>query len=370
MVSCWRIHPRSKLDLRMAANVQKILRDAIRSGRFDAAYYIYGDDEFQKNDAVQQLVRAAVDPATRDFNLDVRRGADLTAESIDALVGTPPMMADRRVAVIRDATALKRDARAAVDRYLARPSHDVLLVLVAPAGAKSDRGLERSSTALEFNALEDNRVSRWIIHHASSELGTEITPSAADLLHDAVGNDLYQLAGELDKLVSYVSGGVITDDAVSAVVGIRRGETLGDLLDQVLAGNATGALNLLGHVLTQPKTTGVSIVMALSTQMLALAWGRARLEAGLPSSRIESEYFGLLKSTGAFPGRPWGVAVRAWALATNEWSTAACDAALDALLAADVALKESRVSSEEQIVATAILAVCAARNGSGQRRAA
>jgi uncharacterized MnhB-related membrane protein len=38
-----------------------------------------------------------------------------------------------------------------------------------------------------------------------------------------------------------------------------------------------------------------------------------------------------------------------------------------ALLAADVALKESRVSSENQILATTVLAICAA---SGRRRAA
>lgn len=354
----------------MAGNAHKTLRDAVKSGHFDGAYYIYGEDEFQKNDAIQQLVEAAVDLATRDFNLDSRRGPDLDAESIDSLVGTPPMMADRRVAVIRDVNALRKDARAAIDRYLTRPSHDVLLLLIAAAGAKPDKALERNTTPLEFEPLADNRVPRWIVHHAKTELGAEITEGAADLLHDAVGNDLYQLSAELDKLASYANAVPITEDAVSAVVGIRRGETVGDLLDRVLLRDATGASNLVEHVLTQPKTTGVSVIMALSTQMLALAWGRARLDTGLPQGRLESEFFGLLKSTGAFPGRPWGTAARAWAAATRDWPTDACDRALDALLAADIALKESRVSSEEQILSTAVLAICAAGNKPVHRRAA
>lgn len=351
----------------MAANAHRILLDAIRSGRFDGAYYVHGEDEFQKNDAVQQLVRAAVDPATRDFNLDIRRGPDVDAESIDALVGTPPMMADRRVAVIRDASALRKDARSAIDRYLARPSHDVLLILVAAPGAKSDRALERATTPLEFNTLEDNRVPRWIIHHASTELDVDITPAAAELLQDAVGNDLYQLSAELDKLASYANGGQITEDTVSAVVGIRRGETLGDLLDRVLQRDAAGAIDLVEHVLAQSKTTAVSVVMALSTQMLALAWGRARLDTGLPQARLDSEYFELLRSTGAFPGRPWRTAAQAWAAGARDWSTDECDRALDALLAADVALKESRVSSEAQILATAVLAVCSVGARTGDR---
>ncbi len=354
----------------MAGNAHKTLRDAVKSGHFDGAYYVYGEDEFQKNDAVQQLIAAAVEPATRDFNLDIRRGSDLDAQSIDVLVDTPPMMATRRVAVIRDVNALKKDARSAIDRYLTHPSHDVLLLLVAGAGAKADKSLERAATPLELNALADDRIPKWIAHHVSTELGAEITAGASELLQTAVGNDLYQLSAELDKLASYVNGAPITEDAVSAVVGIRRGETVGDLLDRVLQRDATGASRLVEHVLLQPKTSAVSVVMALSTQMLALAWGRARLDAGLPQGRLESEYFGLLKGTGAFPGRPWGQATRAWATAARDWSTAECDRALDALLAADVALKESRVSSESQILATAILSVCASGGRQGSRRAA
>jgi DNA polymerase III subunit delta len=345
----------------------KTLRDAVKKRQFDGAYYVYGDDEYQKNEAVKQLVAAAVDPATRDFNLDTRRAADLDAESLGSLLDTPPMMAERRVAIIREVGALKKDARNALDRYLKHPSHETLVLLVAAPGAKADKALQMSTTPMEFSPLDGGRVSKWIMHHAKSELGVEITESAADLLHEAVGNDLYQLASELDKLASYTSGATISEDAIGAAVGIRRGETVADFLDKVLQRDATGALGLIPHVLAQPKTSAVSIVMALSTQMLALAWGRCRLDSGLPAGRLEGEYFQLLKSTGAYPSRPWNGAARAWAMAAREWKTSECDRAVTALLAADVALKESRVSSENQILATTVLAICAA---SGRRRAA
>ena len=346
----------------------KTLRDALKRRQFDGAYYVYGDDEYQRADAVKQLVDAAVDPATRDFNLDIRRGPELTPEAIDALAGTPPMMAERRVAVIREVTALKKDARSALERYLQRPSHDVTLLLVSAPGAKADKALERLATPMEFVPLAPDRLPRWIAHHAKSEHGAEITDGAVDLLQEAVGNDLHQLAAELDKLASYANGGVIDESAVSEIVGVRRGETVSDLLDRVLAHDATGALALVPHILMQPKVSAVSVVMGLATQMLAVAWGRARLDTGLPHGRLQGEYFALLKSTGAYPGRPWNSAAPAWAAAAREWTTDACEAAIDALVAADVALKESRVSAEDQILATTILAVCAA--GSGRLQAA
>jgi DNA polymerase-3 subunit delta len=188
-----------------------------------------------------------------------------------------------------------------------------------------------------------------------------ISEPAIELLQAAVGNDLHQLSGELDKLASYIEGRSqeIGEDAVGAVVGVRRGETLSDLLDAVADRNAARALDLIPHVLAQPKTTGVSVVMALSTQMLAISWGRAKLDEGLPRARLSQEYFNLLRETGAFTGRPWGSATAVWSRAAERWSRESLDRALDSLLETDIALKESRVSSEEQLLASLLLSLCA-----------
>lgn len=346
----------------MSASSLKTLRDAIKRRSFDGAYFITGEDDYQKDDAVRQLLDAALDPALRDFNLDTRRAFDLDAETLGVLLSTPPMMSDRRVIVLREVNALKKDARKALDQYLNSPAGDLLLIMTASAGTKADPALSASATALEFNLLTGDRIPKWISHHATSELGIRITEPAVELLQAAVGSDLHQLAAELDKLASYVQGrgNEIGEDAVAAIVGVRRGETQADLLDAVADQNVSRSLELLPHVLAQPKTTAVSVVMALSTQMLAISWGRARLDEGLSRARLAQEYFDLLKETGAFTGRSWGSATAVWARAAERWSREALDRALDSLLEADVALKESRVSSEEQLLATVILSLCAA----------
>jgi DNA polymerase-3 subunit delta len=343
-----------------AANAHRDLRKGIQQRAFERAYYFYGDDEYLKDEMLHQIIDAAVDPATRDFNLDVRRGGEIDAESLLSLLSTPPMMADRRVVVVKDVQALKKDARAALERYLAAPSPDVVAVLVAPVGAKLDAALSETATSVAFEPLTGDRVPKWVVHHVTTLLKASITPTAVDLLISAVGNDLPQLAAELDKLASYTNGTPIDEDAVSAVVGVRRGETLGDLLDRVLAHDAPGALAVVDHVLAQPKTTAVSIVMALTTQMLALAWARAARDRGFPAVGIERELFSLLKESSAFPGRPWGEAVSAWNRASGGWNASELEAAIDALLAADYALKESRLSSDEQVIASLVLTLCGA----------
>ncbi|HEX6535778.1 MAG TPA: DNA polymerase III subunit delta [Gemmatimonadaceae bacterium] len=353
----------------MAAADDRALTKALRSGSFAHAYALFGDDDFLKEQALRELIAAAVDPATRDFNLDVRSGAELSAETLGSLVGTPPMMAERRVVVVRDAGALKKDARAVLDAHLARAPKgavDIVLVLVYPSGEKGkpDKSVLDRAFAVDFAPLDAKRVPRWIAHHASAVLGATITPEAADLLQRAVGNDLAALAAELDKLASYASGAPIDESAVAAVVGVRRGETLGDFLDTVAGRDARAALALLPHILEQPKTTAVSVVMALTTQMLALSWGRGMRDRGVPAARLD--FFGFLKGGGgAYTGRPWGDAAKAWARYVDEWDAPALDAALESLLAADIALKETRVSSDEQLLSTLVLALCASGAASG-----
>jgi DNA polymerase-3 subunit delta len=283
-------------------------------------------------------------------------------------------MAERRVVVVRDASALRKDVRAEVDRFLARSgaaasaADDVVLVLVYAAG-KPDRVVTEGAYTVEMEPLTGDRVPRWIVHHARTVLGVEITPGAAALLFESAGNDLVVLASELDKLASYAGGAAIDEAAVAAIVGVRRGETLGDFLDLVATRDATRALALLTHVLGQPKVGAIPIVMALTTQTLALAWGRAMRERGVSAARLEREYFDFLKSTGgAYTGRPWGEAVKSWARVVDDWDEPVLERTLEALLAADVSLKETRLSSDDEILARLVLAICVGDDHTTMRR--
>lgn len=359
-----------------STSAERAFWKSLKAKELAGAYCIYGDDEFLKERAVKELVAAAVEEATRDFNLDVRQGGELDAETLGTLLSTPPMMAERRVVVVRDAAALKKEAKGWLDGYLERTAGrsgtaDVVLALVYVGGEKGkpDKNILARSLAVDFAPLSWDRLPRWIAHHASTELGVSVTDAAAELLQQAVGNDLAALAAELDKLASYTRGEEIDESAVAEVVGVRRGETLADFLDLVARRDAARALALVPHILTQPKVNGVTVVMALTTQTLALAWGEAALARGLASGRLQGEFFNFLKrGGGAYTGRPWGDAVRAWTAMAARWDPESLDAALDALLAADIALKDTRVSSDEQTIATLVLALCAgAVRGSGRR---
>lgn len=352
----------------MPAAENKALRTAIKDRAFAPAYYLYGDDDYLKGEDVQCVVDATVDPSTRDFNYEALRGAELDAETLGSTVSTPPMMADRRVVVIRDVGALKKDARLMLDKYLKSPAPDLLLLLVAPSGAKADKGLMAAATAIEFKPLSGSRVPKWITYYVEHDLESTITAGAVTLLQEAAGTDLAQLKIELDKLASFTSNGPINEAAVSAVVGVRPGETMGDFLDAIARRDATSALAMISTVLEQPKANAVTTIMAMTAQTLVIGWAQAARERGAPPSRVSADLFNLLKESGSvFTGRSWSEFVATCARAADTWTPRAIDSALDLLLAADSTLKDTRISSDEQLLSTLVLALC---GGSARRRVA
>lgn len=362
-----------------SADGYKTVRAAVDARVFAPVYYLHGDDDFLKDASLQTLLDAALDPSTRDFNCEIRYGAELDAETIGSLLGTPPMLAERRAVVVRDVHLLKKAVRAELDRYLAKPASDTLAVLVAPAGQSADAGLVTRSTACVFESLTPERVRKWIAHYATTTLAVTVTTEAAALLQQSVGSDLQQLSAELDKCASYARGAaglavsdatidapvvIIDDAAVSAVVGVRRGETAVDLLDAIAARDMSRAITLVPFVLSQPKVNAVQIVMMLATQTLALSWARAKRDAGWNTGQVAREFMNYLREVGGgMVGRPWGEATSAWVRSVDQWTAPELRRARSLLLDADIALKDTKVSNEEQIMVSLVLALAKPARG-------
>src|SRR5687768_13111195 len=91
-----------------------------------------------------------------------------------------------------------------------------------------------------------------------------------------------------------------------------------------------------------------------------MSWGRAKLDKGMSATSLEREYIGLLPSAGRLMlPKSCGAAAKVWAGATEDWSAEALERSIEALLAADMALKEAGVASDEQILAGLVLTICA-----------
>src|SRR5689334_11363080 len=260
----------------MGALTFDALLRSLKQGAPDPVYYLHGEEDVLKDEAVRAILERAVEPAARDFNVDHRDATDLDPAAFHALVNTPPMLSATRAVVIRGLEQLRKTAkvRRELVRYLESPNPTTVLVLVHGAGEAPDAELARLTSAVGVERLPPPRVERWMAHRAG-QLGMTLAPEAAQLLLATVGSDLSALARELEKLAPLAAGRAVTREEVAGLVGVRRGETVQDLIDAALERRCAAAARLVASVIGQAGIHCVRAVGALGTGLIGAALGRA-----------------------------------------------------------------------------------------------
>ena len=322
----------------------------------DPAYYLHGDEDVLKDEAIRALLDRAVEPGARDFNVDQRSAAALDPEAFYTLVNTPPLLAHTRAVVVRGVEQVKKTSALYKEmaRYLAAPNPTTVLILTQGAGESPDVGLLKATTSVAVEPLPPDRVARWMARRAG-ELGLVLELEAGTLLLEAVGHDLGFLARELDKLAAFTGGRPGTRSDVAALVGVRRGETLSDLVEAALARQSPVAARLVEPVLEQPGMSGVRVVTALGTALIGTALARAELDRGVSTARLPDVLFRHILAARPFGLGNWKEEAARWTRWAARWQPAELRQAMRRTLAADTALKSSTVSDDRAIVTDLLL---------------
>jgi DNA polymerase-3 subunit delta len=254
-------------------------------------FFVHGSEAFHRERAERDILRAHVDPSTADFNLDRLSCRSIDEGALASVLATPPMMAEWRVVVLRDAEVLSTSARlrAVVEEVVQAPPAGLALVLVAElpprSKAKVWKKLIAATHAVECAPLDAGDLPGWLAARADS-LGVTLSPETARSLVGAVGSDLGRLANELDKLRAYVGErAAIEPRDIEAAVGPIRTQDRWSWFDLVGAGEFARARDAL-PVLLDSGESGVGLVLGLGTHFLrlglAITGDRAALEAALP----------------------------------------------------------------------------------------
>jgi DNA polymerase III subunit delta len=250
------------------------LRSLVERGDVEGVFFFHGDAERLRDEAARVLVDAAVDPATRDFNLDSYRASDVSPETLAASLAMPPVMAPRRVVALFGAERLTPTGCGVVERVLERTPPDLTLVVTAtiPSGSRKAfyRKMKDGAIALEWTAPREAEIPGWLIERASEVHGIELGSRAAEALAAAVGSDLGLLEAELEKLASTGTGGAVTLERIAELVPNVRPVNRWAWLDSVAERDYMGALAELPVLLSAPDSNAVGLINAMADHHVLL----------------------------------------------------------------------------------------------------
>jgi DNA polymerase III subunit delta len=320
------------------------LESAFRQRRFEPFYLFFGEERFLIDELQRILLENALQVHERDFNLDIVYGAEAEGTDVVSLCMGYPMMADRRVVIVRDFDKLKQNRL--FQNYADQPNPAAVVVLVCSGKPNFSqhpyRALRKAGTVVEFKPLTEARLGSWIQQRVK-DLGFTIEPQAVQMLTDFVGRDLRRATSEIEKLITYAGDRKkLTLDDVIRASGQTREFNVFELQKAVGAGNYRSSVRIMNRMLqhaSNPKGEALMIVTVLASYFVKL-WKLAGCRQRGVSEREMASEAGI---------SPFFVKEYLAGLAT--FSQSALADAFASLMAADYELKGGSTRDDQLVLA-------------------
>lgn len=192
-----------------------ILRD-IKARNFAPVYYLMGEEDYYIDRLSDAIVDGVLTEDEKDFNLDIVYGAETDIDKVIELAHAYPMMAERRVVLVREAQAIR--SLEGLEAYLEHLTPTTVLVFCHKHGRLDARKtvsktLQQVGVVYESKRLFDNQLAPFIARYFGQH-NVDIEPQAVQMLAGHVGSDLSRLTTEMDKLLLALNGNRVVGPAL------------------------------------------------------------------------------------------------------------------------------------------------------------
>jgi DNA polymerase-3 subunit delta len=257
---------------------------------------VAGDEELLVSRAIAAVTAAARadDPAADVREVDA---SSVHPGELDEMLG-PSLFGGRRVVVMRSGQDVGKDLASALLAHAADPAEGTVLVVTHAGGAKGKAFADslRAAGATEVQCARVTKLKDRLafVRAEIRALGGRCTDAAAELLLDAVGAELREIASACSQLVAD-TGGMVEETAVRRYHRGRADANGFNVADATMVGDVGGALESLRWALSvgvdpvpiaDALADGVRTVARVSGGRRSNAYQLAG-ELGMPPWKVE-----------------------------------------------------------------------------------
>lgn len=240
----------------LESQCRQIIND-VKNGNFAPVYLLMGTEPYYPDLVCDEIMKFALTDSERDFNQTVFYGLDTDAGTVASECRSYPMMAERRLVVVKEAQSMKTLEDLAA--YASDPMEStVLVILMHGASADKRRALyknvQKKGVVLVSDALRDYEMPQWITSFYKFR-GLDIEPAAAALLAEYAGTDMSRIMLETEKMQKNLPEGTVRVNAadIEKNVGISRQFSIFELTKALSYMKTEKALKIAAYIGNGPK---------------------------------------------------------------------------------------------------------------------
>lgn len=262
-------------------------------------YILYGEDDFSLKEALAELKEKLGAEGLGPADISVLEGNKLSLDELMAICDTIPFLAAKRMVIVdgllsrfeqkgrHPRTRPELGEWRALNGYIATMQPSTILVLVDGKLRKDNpmlKELTPRAKVREFSPVRGAALHDWVLSRLR-EKGGDISPTALRLLTDLVGDNLWILCNEIDKLYLYALGRRIEEGDVQLLVSYVQEANIFALVDAIIQRKAAAASRLL-HQLIDGGATPPYLLFMITRQFRLLVQAKELSKQRLPTVEL------------------------------------------------------------------------------------
>lgn len=253
-------------------------------------YILYGEDDFSKRQALTKIEENVSDELSAGANITYIDGSSVTLNEFKVACETIPFLAEKRMVVTygllgrfepkekqtsgRKSTKNKegtKDWQPFAETINNIPDTTILALIDDEINIKNVlySSVSEKAKVMKFQLLKFREVAQWVRERVSYS-GGRISTAASELLSRLVGNDLWALSNEINKLIAYAADRMIEEKDVRAIVTHAQESNIFALLDAIMESKINTAQGLLLQALNNGMAPSYLLTMLARQLRLAI----------------------------------------------------------------------------------------------------
>ena len=243
----------------------KLLLKEIRNKKFEKIYFLHGEEPYFIDVLTKAIQDNALEESERDFNQSILYGKDAEVLSLISELKSYPMMAERRLVILKEAQYFK--AIEQLESYLENPANSTIFVIcykykTFDARKKILKNALKNGVVFKSEKVKEYQLAEWIQQYIKTT-GYELTSKACMLLIESLGNDLGRIVKELEKLAVLIEKGtIINENHIEENIGISKDYNVFELTNAVANKDNLKALKIVDYFDHNPKAADLVFVIS------------------------------------------------------------------------------------------------------------
>ena len=249
------------------------LRQQIKGSEISNVYFVCGDEEYLKRTSVDFLLKRFADGDKDSFDFKKFDGKETSVDDIVAAAESFPFMSEYTCVLVTDFAfeSLSDSELGQLKGLLEDMPESCVLIFwqfSQVSGKTKNQNaiikiIEKVGTVVECKTKTTAELKK-IVGAGITKRSCTVSDSTVSYIVETVGDDLYQLLSETEKLTAYCAGGEVTRQAVDKLCARSLDSNAFDVTKALVAGNsdrAFSALNELFALREEPLKILGAIVM-------------------------------------------------------------------------------------------------------------